>query len=90
MDPTVIPILTGGGTAGLILGLVIAVWAFATRRVITRGTFDDLRAERDKWEALATGYGKKFEEQTRAIKALSKLLSDPSVSSSSRHRGPRR
>lgn len=86
MDPTLISILTGGGTAGLILGLVIAVWALTTRRVIARGTFDDLKAERDKWETIALGYGKKFEEQTRAIKALSRLLSDPSLPQRGRRR----
>ena len=64
LDPTAVQILTGGGTVGLILGLIITVWALATRKVIVRGTFDDLVAERDEWKRQY------FEESERADQAV--------------------
>lgn len=70
IDPTAIQILTGGGTAGLILGMAITIWALATRRVIARGTFDDLVAERDEWKR---NYFEESERADSAVAAVSGL-----------------
>lgn len=54
-----------GGTFGLILALVVAVWAFATGRVRPGSVVDRnearLLAERDEAIALARSYGDQFE-----------------------------
>lgn len=40
---------------GLVVGLILALWAFTTRRVITRGTYDEMKEDRDHWRSLALG-----------------------------------
>lgn len=38
---------------GLVIGLILALWGFTTRRVISRGTYDEVREERDHWRSVA-------------------------------------
>lgn len=41
------------GPAGLLVGLILTVWAFATRRVIARGIYEEMRDDRDRWRQIA-------------------------------------
>lgn len=43
------------GPVGLLVGLIAAVWAFGTRRVISRGTYDEMVRDRDRWRDMALG-----------------------------------
>lgn len=47
---------------GLVAGLILALWAFMTRRIITRGTFEEMKEDRDQWRSLALG-GKHIAEK---------------------------
>lgn len=41
------------GPLGLLVFLLITVWAFATRRVISRGSYDEIVRDRDHWRQVA-------------------------------------
>lgn len=63
------------GPAGLAVFLLITVWAFSTRRVISRGTYEELRsnyeamtADRDRWQAMAIGLLGPVEEGTKVLR----------------------
>lgn len=78
MDPdaTTISILTGGGTAGLILILVLNVWAFVNRKVITRGTFDDVVSERNEWKRLYLEESDRADQAVASVTTLTELVKD--------------
>lgn len=41
------------GPGGLLVFLLISLWAFATRRVVSRGSYDEMVRDRDHWRKIA-------------------------------------
>lgn len=76
LDPSAVSILTGGGTAGLILILILNVWALMNRKVITRGTFDDVVAERNDWKRLYFEESERADEAVKSVSGLTEIVKE--------------